>query len=208
MRIKFDKYSLAAKQNNYATKIVNVDTVCDLDAWPRNPNNFKFKNCLFGVTNIVKSCDKEKYVYSGYEIIFDSASSWSFDNDSARNVVIFGVDNSSSSQTDNGKNNFLVLDEGPTFSINKSFGSVQKTFSINFSKANTKVCLSLDCNADNSYLFVTGKEIFEFKAHNKNVNFPTQFCLVNSATESRKLSLNGNVHDFSVDYNSIDKSDI
>ena len=33
-------------------------------------------------------------------------------------------------------------------------------------------------NADNSYLFVNGKEIFKFKADNKNVNFQTQFSLV------------------------------
>ena len=38
----------------------------------------------------------------------------SFDNGFARNVVIFGVDNISSSHTDNQKNNFLVLVEGPT----------------------------------------------------------------------------------------------
>ena len=50
-------------------------------------------------------------------------------------------------------------------------------FSINFSKANTKFCLSLHHNADKNYLFVNGKEIFKFKADNKNVNFPTQFCL-------------------------------
>ena len=37
--------------------------------------------------------------------------------------------------------------------------------------------LSLHCNADNSYLFVNENEIFKFKADNKNVNFPTQFCL-------------------------------
>ena len=40
-------------------------------------------------------------VYSGYGITFDSACSWSFDNDIARNVIIFGVDNSSSSHADN-----------------------------------------------------------------------------------------------------------
>ena len=62
-------------------------------------------------------------------------------------------------------------------------------------------------------MFVNGKWIFKFKADNKNVNFPTQFCLENisngfRAIESREVSLNGNVHDFSVDYNSIDKSDI
>ena len=79
-----------------------------------------------------------KYMYSGYRITFDSAGSWSFDNDSARNVVIFGVDNSSSSHADDCKNNFLMLGESPTFGINGSFGSPEKTFSTNFSKANTK----------------------------------------------------------------------
>ena len=55
MRIKLDKDPLAVEQNTYATKIVNSYIVYDLDGWPRNPtNNFKFKNCLFGSTNIVK----------------------------------------------------------------------------------------------------------------------------------------------------------
>ena len=71
--------------------------------------------------------------------------------------------------------------------------------------------MTLHCNADNSYFFVNGKEIF--KADNKNINFPTQFCLGSisngfSAAESREVSLYGNVYDFSVDYSSIDKSDI
>ena len=43
-------------------------------------------------------------------------------------------------------------------------------------KANTKSCFSLHYNIDNSYLFVNGKEICKFKASNKNVNFPSQFC--------------------------------
>ena len=47
----------------------------------------------------------------------------------------------------------------------------------------------------------------------KNLYFPTQCFLGNmsngfSATESRGESWNGNVHDFSVKYSSIDKSDI
>ena len=57
----------------------------DLDSWPRNPtNNFKFKSCLFGATNIVKNSDKEKHVSSGYGVRFDNAGSWSFGNDFAR----------------------------------------------------------------------------------------------------------------------------
>ena len=115
--------------------------------------------------------------------------------------------------TNNPKDNFSILGEGPTYGINGSFGSPDKTFSINFTKTNTNICLSLHYNVDNSYLFVNGKEIFKFRDDNKNVNFPTKFCLRNisngfSATKSGEVSLNGNVYDVSVDYNSIDKSAI
>ena len=132
MGIKFDKDPLAVERNNYLTKKVSVYIVYDLAAWPRNLNkNLKFKNCLFGATNIVKNSDKEKYVYCGYRITFDSAGSWSFDNDFARNVIIFGVDNSSSSHSENRTNNFLILGEGPTYGVNGSFGSPEKKFNIN-----------------------------------------------------------------------------
>ena len=57
------------------------------------------------------------------------------------------------------------------------------------------------------------KKIFKFKAGNKNVNFAAQFCVRSlsnwfSATESRDVYLNRIVYDFSVDYNSIDKSEV
>ena len=130
----------------------------NLDDWPRNPtNNFKFKNHLFRATSVVKSSNEEKCVYSGYKTISDGAVSWSFDNDTARNVIIFGVDNSSTSHSDNGKNIFLILCEGNTFGINWRFGSSEKKVSIYFSKANKKFCLNLHYNADNSCLFVNGK---------------------------------------------------
>ena len=47
-------------------------------------------------------------------------------NDFARNVVIVGVDNSSSSHTDNQKNNFLVLGECPTVSALSGTVSAEK----------------------------------------------------------------------------------
>ena len=73
--------------------------------------------------------------------------------------------------------------------------------------------MSLHCNHDNSYLFVNGKEVYKFKADDKNVNFPTQYCLGSisnkfDAADSRQLSLKGNVYDFSVDYDTVNKSDI
>ena len=44
----------------------------------------------------------------------------------ARNVVIFRVDYSSLSQTNNRKNNVLVLGKGPTQEINDSTGAAEK----------------------------------------------------------------------------------
>ena len=161
----------------------------------------------------MKDIDKEKYVYSGCGITFESTGSWRFGNDFARNVIIFGVDNSSWSHSDNCKNNFVMLDEGPTCGFNGSFGSPEKKFNGNFTKRNTKFCVSLLYNADNSYFFVNGKEIFKFKADNKNVHFPAQFCVRSvsnwfSATEYREVYLNRIVYDFSVNYNCIDKSEV
>ena len=66
----------------------------------------------------------KKWVYSSYVIIFDSAGSWNFADDFARNIVIFGVDSSSSSHADNRKNNFLVLGEGPTFGSSEVFSDL------------------------------------------------------------------------------------
>ena len=95
MGIQFDKDLLAVKQNNYLRKIVNVYIAYDLDVWPRNPtNNFKFKNQLFGGTSLAKNIDKERPWYSGYRITFNREGWWSFDNGTARNVIIFDVDNS------------------------------------------------------------------------------------------------------------------
>ena len=109
--IKFDKESLGVKQNDCLIKIANVYIVYDLDAWLRNPtNSFKFKNCLFGTTNIARSSD----VYSGYGITFDSAGLRNFGYHLARDVVIFSVDKSLLSHADSRKNNCLVLGEGPT----------------------------------------------------------------------------------------------
>ena len=104
-----------------------------------------------------------------------------------------------------------MLGQGPNFEVDERFGSSEKKFSINVSKANKTFCLSLNYNADNRYLFVNGKEIFKLKVGNKNLNIPTQFCLKGtyngfSTTEFREESLNKNVYDFSVDYNSFDKS--
>ena len=78
-----------------------------------------------------------------YSVAFDGAGSWNFGNDFARNVVIFGVDNSWSFDTDNREKNFLVLGEGPTYGITGIFGSPEKKLSINFTQRNTKIFFEL-----------------------------------------------------------------
>ena len=45
---------------------------------------------------------------------------------------------------------FLVLGGSPSFGINGSLCSPEKKFSIKFSKANTKICVSLHNDADSS----------------------------------------------------------
>ena len=93
---------------------------------------------MFGATSIMKNSRKDEYVYSGYGIAFDEKGEFSFDNETPRNVVIFDLDISLSSQADYFKSNFLVLGEGDTFVINESFGAPAKKLIINFSTANTK----------------------------------------------------------------------
>ena len=142
--IKPDKDPLAIEQSNCLTKIVNLYIVYDSDA--RQEILLIISNLTIAYLKqlIVKHCDKEKYMYSGFRITFNGEGGWKFDNGSARNniifVIIFGIDNYSSSHSDNGKKTFLILCEGPTYGINGNFGSAEKKLIISFTKANTKFC--------------------------------------------------------------------
>ena len=104
-----------------------------------------------------KNIEKDKWVYSSYRITFDIKDSWNFGNDIKENFVIFGIDNSSSYRSDNGKNNCLLSGEGPTSDLHGILGYSEKAFRINFSKGNTNFCLRLHYNGNNSNLFVDKK---------------------------------------------------
>ena len=85
-------------------------------------------------------------------------------------------------------------------------------YSIIFNKENIKFCLSLHYNGANSYLFVNGTEIVEFKGKDSEITaYP--LCLRNiskywSIDSMKKTGIKGYVYDFSVDYNRIAVSDI
>ena len=55
-------------------------------------------------------------------------------------------------------------------------------YSINFTKENTKFCLSLHCNGANSYLFVNGKEIHKFTGKDSKID-PYELCLGNMSKD-------------------------
>ena len=146
-------------------------------------------------------------------ITFDIARSWSFDNDTARNCITFAVDNGSSSHAESRKNNFFILGESTSLEImealvhqENSLVSILVKRTQNFTWVYPIILIIV------IWLLIEKKSLI-LKLTIKNLNFPTQCFLGNisngfSAAESRDESWNGNVYDFSVSYNSIDKSDI
>ena len=102
-----------------ATFILSLYIVYEFNTWLPNPaNSFALKNCLFDTVKLTRNANKSKLTYNSGRITFDGEGFWSFGNDSTRNVVIFGIDNSLSSHVDNRKNNFLGSGEGSTQGIN------------------------------------------------------------------------------------------
>ena len=132
------------------------------------------------IPNIVKDRDKNKWAYSGYGIAFDCAGLWGFSNEFARNVIISGVDNSSSSShADNHKNNVLVLAERPTDNINGSVGAAEKKLTINFSKTKTiffKVCIAIMIIV---FCLLTEKKSVRLKPIRKTSTFQFNFVFEN-----------------------------
>ena len=84
----------------------------------------------------------------------------------------------------------------------------QKKIYIGFSKANTKCCLSLHYNDNESYLYVNKTEIFKIKAK-ESICWCN--CILGSVSkdftkdEQSEISVNGTVYDFSVDRSSTKK---
>ena len=106
---------LSAQTINNQRTIVNIYIVYELGPSSSYSNDPKLKNCLFGAATLTKNEDIDNHGYSGYGIGFDRRLSFSFpDGTFGQNVLVFGVDMSSSGHTDNKKKVILVLGEGPT----------------------------------------------------------------------------------------------
>ena len=86
-----------------------------------------------------------------------------------QNVIIFGVDMSSSVHVDNKGKDILILGSGPTQGLGEHSLTAEKMYSISFTVTRKKFCLSLHCNGANSYLFLNGTEIHKFKAKDSDI---------------------------------------
>ena len=110
IRIKFDGSFL----NRFPPtilhgNIVNIYIAYEITSDYKDINYPTLENCLFGSVKLTKNADIDKYGYSGYGIRFDRETSFSFGNETGRNVIIFGVDMSLSSKIDNRKRTFSFL---------------------------------------------------------------------------------------------------
>ena len=192
-------------------RIVNIYTVyeindyCDISSYPT------LENCLFGAVKLTKHVDVDLYNYSGYVLGFDRKGYYSISNDITRNVIIFGIDMGSFPHIDNKKKHILILGNSPTQGLDHTL-TAEELYSISFSKEKTKFCLGLHYNRSNSYLFVNGTEIIEFKAKDSEIA-PYPLCLRNiskywSVDNMKYTRLKSYVYDFSADYDAIAVSDI
>ena len=98
---------------------------------------------MFGAVSVTKNADIDKYKYSGYVIRFDRHGFFSYPSGGTdRNIIIFGVDMSSSRKIDNRKKDILILGKGPTQWLEHVL-SAEKMYSINFTENNKKILFEL-----------------------------------------------------------------
>ena len=91
----------------------------------------------------------------------------------SKNINIFGVNMSSSVHFDN-KKKVLILGKGPAQGYDNAALTAEAQCSVKFSTSNRKCCLSLHCNESNSFLFVNGTKIHQFKADDSEIkNIPS-----------------------------------
>ena len=159
---------------------------------------------------MTKHADFDKYKYSGYDIglmhleVFCYLMVVEF----GKNVIIFGADMSSSVHIDSKKKGILILDKGQADGLIDTRLTAEKECSINFTKQQNKLCLSLNYIGVNNYIYFNGVEIYKFKAKHSEIN-AAQLLSGNvskdfSVDSMKETGLYGFFYDFSVDYHSID----
>ena len=151
---------------NFPKKVINIYISCTLNPCLRNLNtNFTLCNYLFGSVKLTKNADSGKYKYSGYSIGFDYLLEFSFtDGSMGKNLIIFGVDLSSSVHIDNKNKYILITGEGPTQGLDDTTLAAEAKYPINFTLPSKRFVLNLHYNGSNIFLFMNARKICQFKA--------------------------------------------
>ena len=154
---------------------------------------------------ITKNVDTSKYKYKGYGICFDEGGSFSKGNIiNGKNILIFGVDESSLVHANNKANNIYVMGDLFVQGINDTTLYAEKIYSQTFTQPSKTFVLSLHYNGNNSYLFVNGKQELKFKAKTNQL-VKEKLCIGYlsdqwTTSESEKTGLYENIYDFVVDH--------
>ena len=139
--------------------VINIYVAYKLDTINSTRNtDYTIQNALFGAMKITKNADSSKNNYTGYGLYFDEGSEFghtvregNFNRvTNAKNVIVFGVDTSSSIRATNRANNIYVMGEDFIQGINGTTIYAEKLFYNNFTEFGAKFLLSLHYNGDNS----------------------------------------------------------
>ena len=96
---------------------------------------------------MTKNFDPDKCSYSGYDIGFETRLSFSFISCGfCINVMVLGVDNSSSEHVDNINKDILILGKNPTDGLDDTTITAESEYSISLTETRNVFCLSLHCN--------------------------------------------------------------
>ena len=118
-------------------------------------------DCIFGGVKLAKYTDLDKYVYSGYGIEFNSRSEFSLPGGSVgKNVIMSGVDMSSSVHIDDKGKDILIIGKGTTQRLDDTMLTTEAQYTINFSRSNRKFCLRVHYNGNNSFSFANATKIY------------------------------------------------
>ena len=147
----FEQNKVIIPSNNNAINMYCVYELQPITA--SRDDTFTIQN-VFGAMEITKNADTSKYAYKGYGICFDEGGTFSKGNINGRNVLIFGVDESSLVHANNKVNNIYVMGDLFVQGINDTTLYAEKVYSQNFTQPSKKFVLSLLCNSDLSSLFV------------------------------------------------------
>ena len=209
----FQQNNVIIPNNN---NVINIYVVYKLVPISSTRNtDYTIQNALFGAMKINKNTDSSKNNYTRYGLCFDEGGEFvhtvrqgNFDRTTnAKNVMIFGVDMSSSIHATNIANNIYVMGKDFIQGINDTTIYAEKLFQNNFTEFGVKFVLSLHYNADNSYLFANGRQEQKFKAKDDQI-INEKLCLGNLSSEwttdgSGKTGVYGNIYDFVADYKAI-----